>query len=203
MGKMKYLVLLVVIVVLVINLISFLLKDDKSSTNIKSTSIPDYQIVQIEDVSFGNTKRYSVNVITKTLDYEAIKQVGIAVVEKYKQEKSFNAISVFINDHVEFVGHGYSLGRVIYAPNGEWGKAMEVNTGEYSKMQYQFDIKNKQSENQLTDEEANIIKQWNDTQAKLNHPLDEQLTIDSVAMQNGISPDQVQSIMRKFIMWMM
>lgn len=168
--------------------------------------VADYRVTGIEDVSFSNVKRYVVNVVTKTLDEEQIKMIGMEVVEQLKKEKPFNAVSVFINDHEEFDGNGYALGKITYSPSGDWGKADEVSTGQYKTMEYEFDIKKQNPENQLTDVEANIVKQWYDTSYSMNDKSDEfvedLIITNLVAQENNITSDQVDTILDKFITWM-
>jgi hypothetical protein len=38
-------------------------------------------------------------------------------------KESFNAFNIFYYDYEEYIGHGYVLGKAVYAPGDDWGKA--------------------------------------------------------------------------------
>lgn len=196
--------LLVVVIVVVISFIPTKTETVGKSKIEETTKIEaDYTVTDVEDVSFGKVKRYSLSIITKTLDTEQIKLIGTEAIEQLKKEKPFNAVTVIINDHEEFEGQGYALAKMTYAPYGDWSKAMDVSTGDYRKMKYEFDIKEKNPDNQLTDFEAKIIKEWYDLlYSQPSDSIDEQIVTNLVANNNDITSEQVDDIFNKFVIWM-
>jgi hypothetical protein len=226
MKKKNTLAMLLAILILVV-FIGCTPKDKEAATQKKYGSqsffpdtkpknvVADYKIVEIDDTSIGGAKRFGLQVVTKTLDKEEIKQVGISAIEQFKRKTEFNAVMVFIYHHEGFIGDGYTLGRVIYAPWGDFARSMEVRTGDYSNMQFQFDIRETNPEYQLTDFETDIILQWNNVydtlmdewfethdnlmDADLSNMPDDQTATDLVAKQNNLTSEQVDSIQQKYM----
>ena len=202
-------------IIIVVFVIIFIFITLPSPNKSEVKEVADYKIVKFEEFPIG---RYVLRIVTKTLDKDQLKQIGITVIEQLKKEYPFNAVTVFIYDKEEFIEDAFTLARIVYAPWGDWGKAMDVSTGDYSKMQYQFEIKDKIPENQLTDFEASIVKQWHDIYYSLEDQwydthdvtdttgtdslLYEQMATDSVAVQNNITSDEVDRIKRKYLDWL-
>ena len=85
------------------------------------TDVVDYRVAQKDDVSFENVKRYCWQiVVNEQVNVEQLKEIAKQVVEKAKGDKDFNALSIGFYDYEEFIGHGYVLGSVNYAPEGDW-----------------------------------------------------------------------------------
>ena len=167
--------------------------------------LPEYQVIEIDDVSFGNTKRYSLSVITEPADEQTIKLIAATIIEDLKTQKPFNSVYIYFNDQIEYIGHGHSLARVIYAPDGEWEKAMNVRTGDYSTMKFAYNIKGKDIGERPTDEEAKVYKYWNDVYNGMDtNPEsfpDEDIVSQRVAEHFNINTDEVNSIYMKVTMW--
>lgn len=174
-------------------------------TQDKIYALPDYKIVKTGEISFGNVKRYQIDVVTDSVDALALKQISGKVIEEFKAQKRFNAVVVFFYDYEEFIGHGYTLAKTTYAPYGKWENAMDVSTGDYKNMEFSFEIKQKNLEYKLTPDEATIVKQWYEAYNLLDtnpNELVEDKTVSAyVAKQNNISSDQVNEILNKWLMW--
>lgn len=199
--KSRVIIIGVVLIIVVTFFISIF--NERGST---SGDIPDYEIVKVNDLSMGGIKRYSLHVVTKVLDSKQLKQVGISAIDNLKEKKTFNAVIVYINDYEEYINDGYSLGKIEYAPSGDWNKAGDVETGDYTEMEYKFDIRKKKSADQLTEFEVSITKQWYDTYYKMdkdpNIDVEENMVTESVARNNSIPSDEVEKILFKRINWM-
>lgn len=171
----------------------------------ENIQLPEYQIIEVGDVSFGNIKRYSLSVITEPADKQTIKRIAATIIEDLKIQKPFNSIYIYFNDQIEYIGQGYSLARVLYAPDGEWEKAMNVRTGDYSTMKFAYDIKEKDIGELPTDEEAKLYKYWNDVYDGMDtNPEsfpDEDIVSQMVAEHFNINADEVNSIYMKVTMW--
>ena len=125
----------------------------------------DYEIISQKDFNFkddDNVKvvRYGLNVlVNEQVSIEELKEVSKEIVEEEKKENEFNAVSINFYDNEEFTSGISSvppLGIVEYAPNGEWSKADTVDTGDYGSMEYNWKLKEKDWDNQLTEEELEI-----------------------------------------------
>lgn len=167
--------------------------------------LPEYQIIEVDDVSIGNIKRYSLSVITEPAEEQTIKLIATTIIEDLKIQKPFNSIYIYFNDRNEYFGQGYSLARVLYAPNGEWGEAMNVKPGDYSTMKLAYDIKEKNIEERPTSEEAKLYKYWNDVYDGMDTNPEsfpnEDFVTQIVAEHFNINADEVNSIYTKVVIW--
>lgn len=168
--------------------------------------IVNYKVIEKNDISTGNAKRYGWEVVVEEpVTVEQLKELAKKIVEEAKTDKKFNALVIGFYDYVEFIGYGYTLGKVEYAPNGDWGKANTVSAGEYDKMDYKFDLREKDWTKQLTKEEAKIFKAWHELYVSkatnIILPDESEITME-IAKQFNIEEDEVYQIMIKDSIWM-
>lgn len=128
----------------------------------------DYEITSqremvSENDNNNNIVRYGFNVVVhEEVSTEELKAISKEIVELekgYSDINAFNAISINFYDYEEFTSGISSvppLGVVVYAPNGEWSEADTVNAGDYESMEYSSELKEKNWDNQLTEEEIEI-----------------------------------------------
>ncbi len=102
------------------------------------TSEPlSYTIVEEQDVSFGRTIRITPRVVIRGQHSRAtILATAKAVVEEITKRKSVNAISVFFYSPTADTSADGDIAVVEWAPEGEWGEADSVTTGDYSHHRY-------------------------------------------------------------------
>lgn len=101
----------------------------------------DYQIVEINDISVGATKRmrYTLQVSNTPSREGLIRLARIIVEAKHMNGNPVNAVTIFV--YPDFVPpEGIVDATVIWAPNGVWADADNVRTGDYSKHQYTVDF---------------------------------------------------------------
>lgn len=159
----------------------------------------NYEVVKKEDLSNLNAKRYNYHiVIDDKLNVEKLKEISKQIIEVAKAEESFNAIVIGFYDYEEYIGAGYPLGKVEYAPDGDWGRANTVKAGEYDKMDYNFELKEKDWDKQLTKEEVEIYKAWQDFNEENN---DEEEAGKVIAERFDKTVEEVQSILMKQMAW--
>lgn len=167
--------------------------------------LPEYQIIEVGDVSFGNIKRYSLSVITEPTDEQTIKLIATTIIENLKIQKPFNSVYIYFNDQIEYIGQGYSLARALYAPNGKWEEAMNVRTGDYNTMKFAYDIKEKKIEKRPTAEEVKLYKYWNEVYDEMDTNLEEfpneDIVSQMVAEHFNINPDEVNLKYMKVLLW--
>ena len=166
------------------------------------TDVVDYRVVEKADVSLGNVKRYDWHiVVNEQVNVEQLKEIAKQVVEKAKGDKDFNALSIGFYDYEEFIGHGYVLGSVKYAPEGDWSKAFTVEAGQYENMDFNYELREKDWSKQLTKEEAEIYGAWH--KEKDFYPdLSETEISEKVGERFNLSGDEVYSIIWKHSTWM-
>lgn len=221
-----------VIVVMVIGALGSAIRDDdtddinslsspKGSVTEKLTEIPSetvkpteapsetvelvsYEIIEKGDVSYGNVKRYDwLVVITEQVTKKQLEAVAIQITEQAMNEIKFNALSIGFYDYEEYIAQGaYTLGSVVFAPQGDWGKADTVNSGEFDKMLYNMEaLRDKNWDMQLTQEEVKLYKAWYDLLDLKGDTVEESEIDEEIAKQFEMEKEEVEAIIMKQIMW--
>ena len=107
----------------------------------EKVAIPTYQIVEQEDISYLNTVRLSIRVVVPSnITEQEVKDVAGDVVKKVTKSQDVNAIGIFMYNRIEDVNGAYTVASVDWAPYGDWARADEVETGDYSKHQFSYEI---------------------------------------------------------------
>ncbi len=104
-------------------------EDSKSQVN--------YEIVLVDDVNVGNVIRETIHIVVDgeyTLD--ELNTIAEKEALKYVKENKVNALAVGFYTDEDNIGKGYDMGRVEYVPYGNWAKAMEVKSGDYSNFEF-------------------------------------------------------------------
>lgn len=182
--------------------------DFEKEFNVNNKYDIDYFIAEKEDISMADTNRYNWNVVIKnSVTPEQIKFVSKEIIESAKKEYDFNALTLMFYDYEEYIGHGYTLGKTTFAPDGEWAKANTVNAGNYDSMEYVFELRNKNWDIQLTQKEVEI---WSEIQKEYDiayentaatEIVDEDKIHQKVADTFNISKEKVSEIHFKKGTW--
>lgn len=176
-----------------------------SETTVPTIVALKYKIFEKEDVSIANAKRYVWHVsIEGQPSTEDLSNFSVTIVEQAKEQSPFNAIVIGFYDYEEYYGSGYSLGKVTYAPNGDWSKASEIKTGDYLKMEYMNELKTIDWSIQLKKEEAEIYKAWQDlymAKSTLSNIPDEAEITKEIAEKYKITTKEVDQILMKQLAW--
>jgi hypothetical protein len=161
--------------------------------------LPSFNVVGIEDLSIIGAIRYNLDVvISEPVDLEQIKSITEHIITSAKNESSFNAISIMYYDYPEYIGFGYTLGRIDYAPDGEWEHAAKVTTGDYVTMEYNYDVKIKDWSKRLTPEEVAIWREWEDIYDNIGK---EDVAYVLVSNEFNVSESEIETIINKQINW--
>lgn len=101
--------------------------------------VPSYEIISIEDASIGKTVRTVVRVNYKAYTTRPgfHELVAKDVVKKITEKQEVNAIAVFFY-RGPTAEHTY-LGKVVWAPHGDWSEASNAVTGNYFWHKYSSD----------------------------------------------------------------
>lgn len=104
-----------------------------------SNGVPNYEIISIEDASIGKTVRTTVRVNYKayTTVHGFYELVAKDVVKKITEKQEVNAIAIFFYNGPT-AEHPY-LGKVVWAPHGDWSEASNAVTGNYFWHKYSND----------------------------------------------------------------
>ena len=112
--------------------------------NNEQKDIPHYTIADEEDLSYSNVIRWQIRATTPidNLTQEQIKNIAGDIVKRVKEERKVNAISIFLYYEGDDIYYMYTIARIDYAPYGDWSRADEVKTGDYSKHKYSIEYRN-------------------------------------------------------------
>ncbi len=99
----------------------------------------------------------------------------------------------------------YTLGRVMYAPEGDWGKAAETSPGDYDQMTYEIDFKQKDWSQRPSQEEVEIYKTWDYILYDYydEHEDQEDVITDMTAEELGIGVEEVDRAVNNVSNWSM
>ena len=99
----------------------------------KSACDGEFQLIDVEDLSYSTVVRASVRIeMTPGCDEDDAMIFAFLYSENTKAELDINAISLFFYCDYASSG-GYANAGIDFAPYGDWGRAGEVRTGDYSK----------------------------------------------------------------------
>lgn len=111
--------------------------ENSTGSTENKVKLPDYEIVEIKDMGYTDVERYEYWVHVKDVPTkESLKKLGKKIIKTAKNDRKFNALAV------QFIPHNHLSGspsRIIYAPGGDWSKAGDVTTGDYSTMEYKHE----------------------------------------------------------------
>jgi len=121
---------------------------------VEEKKVPKYEIVEEEDISYSAIKRLRFRVVvSKNITKEEVGLIAKDIVRKTIDTQDVNAISVAMYDKEEDAQGGYTVAMVEWVPGGDWGKAGDVETGDYSTHEYNINYKTIQNEKVVEKEE--------------------------------------------------
>ncbi|KUG03509.1 hypothetical protein ASZ90_019071 [hydrocarbon metagenome] len=167
-------------------------------------SIP-YTIELVEDSSTPDAIQYTWHVVVqepvRILD---LRYTAERLIEEAQAGSSFNALEIMIYDYPEYIGYGYTLARVVFAPEGDLRKANTIKPGDYDQMSIQWDLREKIWEKQLSQDEVVIWKAWQDyysEQAVKEAMPDKNLISEVIADTYNMEPSDIDAIRLKQEYW--
>lgn len=178
---------------------------ETAAGNIQETKI-GYRIVQKDNMSFKEMnkeiKRYTWHIVVNgKVTKEYLENISKEIIEIAKKDSPFNAMVIGFYDYEEYIGYGYTLGKTTYAPYGDLAKANTVTTGEYEKMDYNFELREKDWSKQLSADEIKVYKAWQDL-AWNNFELDDDEVTKKIAREFKVTTKDVDNILIKSVSWM-
>jgi hypothetical protein len=171
-----------------------------------------YTPEELNSLPLNVRKDYRV-VISPDISKEELKSTLIQVVmDKTSKNSEIDEVVVFAYDRKEDVNNAFTLGKVEWCPNGDWGSMTPeiASSNDRFSYQYVFDIKDKvgntDTSDRPTEREYEIYDYYNkcfDAAAEnvnLSDPearVDEDLLMQKVAEKYGISTEEAYSIYTK------
>jgi hypothetical protein len=179
---------------------------DPARTDIDPAELKAH-IEEINEHHIGPTKRYTYRVIIfQRLDKAMLEEIAMYMYEKAQAETPFNALSVVFYDYPQFIDMGSRLGYVNFAPDGVWGKANTVKTGDYSSMLMEDHLIEPRWEYALTTQEAEILGDFFELSDELSENADtgdelaaaNETAIQEVVQKYGITHESFNDILNKY-----
>lgn len=171
-------------------------KKEQPQTVVKTEKC-SYNIINEENTSFGNVKRYQLDVVVDgkpTAD--ELKEICNAVAEDYKETNNYNTLFIFLCDSEYYCKNPDevlpTLGKAEYTPEGE-----------------NYNIKDKDWSKQPTEQEAELYYKLRTAfkEARELNPdviqLDEDKIISELAKENDTTPEKIEAINLKVMTWSM
>jgi hypothetical protein len=167
------------------------------------------ELASVTESHFANAKRYTYHVVIfQRLNKETLEKIALDMYERAKKETPFNALSVGFYDHPQFVDMAYRFGNVEFVPNGKWGDATTIKTGDYTKMKMNNHLREPNWQYAITEHEAEIISAFFDMADKLSanantgEELDsaEKSAINEMAQRYDMTYDDVDELITKYNM---
>jgi hypothetical protein len=180
---------------------------DPSRTDIDPSEI-QADIAEIWEHHIGPTKRFTYNVvISQRLDKAMLEEIAMYMYEKAQKETPFNALSVVFYDYPQFIGSGARFGYANFAPDGEWGKANTIKTGDYSTMLMEDHLEEPDWNYALTKQEADIFTDYDILEDELSENAESgddlekarKTAIQQTAQKYNITPKSVEAIILKYL----
>jgi len=176
-------------------------------------ALPSYEVASRDESPLGNAQRFEIRAVTDfPVSEDQIKEITERIIEEQKGIENFNAMVIFFYDRKELTYGAYSLAKATYAPDGDWSKAREVETGDYSRHQtvYEFEDKvkdpEKYADKRPTEEEAKLCKAFDEMGVALTDPassevLEDEEIASKVSEQTGASVEEILDAASKCAWW--
>ena len=104
------------------------------------SALPEHTIVKQESYHFAGCLRYGLRVrVNHALSRSELVQLSTKIIKKDYNAGPYNAICIYYYLPGTNTDSVYTAGMAEWCPYGDWGRADEVRTGDYSK--HRFNIK--------------------------------------------------------------
>lgn len=172
-----------------------------------AVAVPGYSIVEEGDLSIGGAERLEYWVVPNDLyiGETEIQTVIEDVLKQAKEDRDFNAVVIWVVDDERQVGNGYTIAKAEYAPEGDWAKASEVDTGNYSSHELVVDMGSNlsgkipadyEAETYPTEEELDVYFHWHNIVFEEGSAGGEE-AVQKTADDLAISYDEADEIISK------
>lgn len=180
---------------------------DANTTTTVSVSVPQYEILGEEDISFAGAVRYNLRVtVEQGVTRAGLRQVATEISEQYRASHRYSALNIFFYHYREVSGDVASLGVWDDSPYGDWGRAGEVEPGDYSTHAPNDQTLEKDWSLLPSQTDATLYAAFNSLFYSLAETSDEYPSDDDVialvAEQEGASVEAVDKAIDHFLDWM-
>lgn len=163
-----------------------------------------YTIENREAMKEDETVRYTYDVVVHGQpDVETLQSISQDIIDEVTERDTFQAALLRFYDHKVYLGTESPLGEAVFAPQGDWSLADTVEPGFYEKMTFGWQLKEKEWDTQLSDEEARVWQAWNRIyEAEQSDDPDLKAKVTRiVSTKYDLNPELVQRIVLKQSVW--
>ena len=110
---------------------------EQTQSDKENTDLPNYKVALVDDANIGNVIRETLHIVVDG-DYtlEQLNTIAEKEALAYVKQNKVNALAVGFYEDENNIGKGYDMGRVEYVPYGDWAKAIDVKSGDYSNFEF-------------------------------------------------------------------
>jgi hypothetical protein len=180
--------------------------EEVATTTVRA-SIPHYAIVAEEDISFAGAVRYNLRItVEEGATRQNLRQIATEVSEQYRMSHEYSALNIFFYHYPEVSGDIASLGVWDDSPYGDWGRAGEVEPGNYTHHQPNDKTMEKNWSLLPSQTDATLYAAYNALFYSLAETSDEYPSDDDVivlvAELEGTSVAAVEDAIDRFLDWL-
>jgi len=179
---------------------------EEFALEIDDTAVVEYRVdfQQSENLEPDGKILYYEMIIEEEADREEVKEsVKAFTVDIVEDEETgdFNSLTVEIfDDELYRERTGPTLGRAVFAPEGNEDFADTVSPGSYQEMEFSWDLLNKDWEQRPSDLHKEIWADWQDMEEEKEEMTENEID-GQVAEKYDISPEAVAEIRDNVLRW--
>ena len=168
--------------------------------------IPSYEVIAEEDVS-SQAVRIRVRVTVESgTDRDGLRKVASELVERYRSSHEYQALVIFFYHYIALANDVATLGVWEDAPYGDWGRAADVERGDYSQHEATDRTKEKDWTLLSSPQQIALFSAYNDTFDEMDEASDSLPSDDDViavvAANRGLTPTEVEEALDAVFDWM-
>lgn len=136
-------------------------------------------------------------------DMEMLQSISHEVIQEVKMNDTFQAALIHFYDYEAYIGTESPLGQAVFAPGGDWGLADTVDPGDYDEMSFGWQLREKEWDAQLSEEEVKVWQAWNTVyeQKKSDDPDVKSRVTQTISNDYDLDPETIQHIVLKQSVW--
>ena len=181
--------------------------NDASGTSQPSEGdLPSYEIVEEEDVSFPGAVRVALRVtVEEGTTAEQLRALAASLVTEFRTSDEYQALIIWFYHYPELAFDITTLGRWEDAPYGDWGRANEVDRGDYSKHEPYDRVKEKDWTLLPTPDEVDLylayLMTFDEMDTGVGDLPDDDDVFAAVATEHGVNPADVEDAADAVLDW--
>lgn len=152
----------------------------------------DYEIIEKQDVSYFKTIRYLYRIaVPKGTTQNEIKAITESITNNIKRNEKVNAVSLAFYTQGDYYYGPPTVADVCWAPYGEWDKADEMSSGNYTNFDFKYTFKD------VEERDANVTDEEREIYTKFMTMLDSKANPSYTPMPDNLSDEEAKAWLDK------